>query len=162
MSTRSHLSRFTSPHNQQMKSELYFIAKMAVVLSIVDAFIPRAETYAKHKLSNCNNTEQTTKGTPQISHEQPYQKTEVHMGLFGLKPFHGSGSGGSKAALDEQFEIQRPKPRERQGHLDNAHLKEKYKSPKIEVDMDSAKKVGGKMVVVDELDGHRPKFFWGK
>lgn len=38
------------------------------------------------------------------------------MGLFDLNPFHGGGSGASKAALDEQWEAQQAILRERRGH----------------------------------------------
>lgn len=48
------------------------------------------------------------------------------MGMFDFKPFHGSGSA-SDNELDEQWRVQQEKLAERRGHLDKAHLKEKYK-----------------------------------
>lgn len=52
--------------------------------------------------------------------------TSLDMGLFDFKTFHGSGSA-SNNDLDEQWRIQQEKLAERRGHLDKAHLKEKYK-----------------------------------
>ena len=46
--------------------------------------------------------------------------------MFDFKPFHGSGSA-SNNDLDEQWRIQQQKLAKRRGHLDKAHLKEKYK-----------------------------------
>ena len=52
--------------------------------------------------------------------------TSLGMGLFDFKPFHGSGSA-SNNDLDDQWRIQQEKLAERRGHLDKAHLKQKYK-----------------------------------
>mmetsp|Transcript_25294 Transcript_25294/g.38254 ORF Transcript_25294/g.38254 Transcript_25294/m.38254 type:complete len:160 (-) Transcript_25294:86-565(-) len=49
-----------------MKNEvLYFLAKMAVALAVVDAFIPRAEHYMKEKHSY-----KEEKGTKETQHQQ--------------------------------------------------------------------------------------------
>lgn len=54
----------------------------------------------------------------------------VLYGWFDFKPMHGSGSGGNQDALDEQWEAQQAILANRRGHLDKAHLKEKYKHSK--------------------------------
>jgi hypothetical protein len=52
-----------------MKNEvLYFLAKMAVALAVVDAFIPRAEHYVKSKANQPHNEEGRTEETDQQHH----------------------------------------------------------------------------------------------
>lgn len=77
----------------------------------MDAFIPRAETLAKSKMDrHHNHSTQEQQSTSDPKHQEiryrPTQPpTEMHMGLFDLNIFHGSGSGGSKEALDEQVSL---------------------------------------------------------
>jgi hypothetical protein len=113
-----------------MKSEVYFLAKAALILTVVDAFIPRAETYVKTHAKANHEHEYPRKSDhngasyhsypphyPQPNH-YPYP-TEIKMGLLDLNPFHGGGSGASKQALDEQWEIQQAILRERRGHKED-------------------------------------------
>lgn len=76
----------------------------------MDGLIPRAETLAKSKMNHHHRSEQPTSKLPRHSESPRYhphqQLTELQMGLFDLNPFHGSGSGGTKEALDEQWEVQ--------------------------------------------------------
>ncbi|KAL7507104.1 hypothetical protein ACHAXN_004314 [Cyclotella atomus] len=110
-----------------MKSELYFLAKAALVLTVVDAFIPRAETFVKnhkHKHDQHDSPRKSDHEHPPFHPHPPHYpqpqhypySTEINMGLFDLNPFHGGGSGASKAALDEQWEAQQAILRERRGH----------------------------------------------
>jgi hypothetical protein len=113
-----------------MKSELYFLAKAALILTVVDAFIPRAETFVKnhrdkHDQNHHDSPRKSDDKHPPTFHPHPTHypqsqhfpySTEIHMGLFDLNPFHGGGSGASKAALDEQWEAQQAILRERRGH----------------------------------------------
>lgn len=132
-----------------MKSELYFLAKVALVLSIVDAFVPGAETFAKNKGKGHHHDHEVPhrpenhckqKFYPHTPHPYPHPKDypqpqrypytkEIHLGLFDLNPFHGSGSGGSKEALDEQWEIQQAILRERRGHNDDRTHPKKFNAP---------------------------------
>mmetsp|Transcript_10771 Transcript_10771/g.17529 ORF Transcript_10771/g.17529 Transcript_10771/m.17529 type:complete len:153 (-) Transcript_10771:310-768(-) len=148
-----------------MKNELFFLAKMAVVLTVVDSLIPRAETLAKSKMNHHNRSQQATSKhsdneIPRYHPKQPL--TEMHMGLFDMNPFHGSGSGGTKEALDEQWEAQQEILRARRCE-DSHHVKKrKVESPKIEI---KSVKGGTKVNHVDVDDtahNHKstPKFFW--
>jgi hypothetical protein len=53
------------------------------------------------------------------------RNTALH-GWLDFNPFKGSGSGGNKEFLDEQWEAQQAILRARQGVFDKEHLKEKY------------------------------------
>ena len=77
-------------------------------MTVVDSFIPRAETLAKSKINQHNQhwgqqTEAKHHHEATIHYHRPTQQlTELQMGLFDMNPFHGSGSGGTKESLDEQ------------------------------------------------------------
>ena len=115
-----------------MKSEVYFLAKAALVLTVVDvvdSFLPRAEIFAKnrkakhnHDFSNISENK-TTIHPSQLHYHWPHS-TEINMGLFDRSSFHGGGTGASKQALDEQWKIQQDILRERRGHTNTAHEKE--------------------------------------
>ena len=70
------------------------------------------------------------------SQSKTSSSTSLNMGLFDLKPFHGSGSAKDNE-LDEQWRIQQEILKNRRGHLDKAHLKEKYKSGDVKFDVHS-------------------------
>ncbi|KAL3783333.1 hypothetical protein HJC23_011097 [Cyclotella cryptica] len=131
-----------------MKSEFYFLAKVALVLSVVDAFVPGAETFAKnkgkgyhdHDVPHRPDNDGKQRFYPNKPHHYPQPKDnpqpqrypytkEIHLGLFDLNPFHGSGSGGSKEVLDEQWEIQQAILRERRGHNDDRAHAKKFVAP---------------------------------
>ena len=114
-----------------MKNELFFIAKMAVVFTVVDAFIPRAETYAKNKINHHTHSDQSTAngsdstketrthspdshhGTPAHQCHYPYATTELHASLYDPNATH-SGSCGIKEAHNERWQTQQSFVRERQ------------------------------------------------
>ncbi|KAL7543124.1 hypothetical protein ACHAXR_012431 [Thalassiosira sp. AJA248-18] len=84
--------------------------RIYVVFSVVDGFIPRAETLAKKsKMNHQHRSEQSTSSGPKHNEKKRfyhhYQLTEMQLGQFDL-PFHGSGTSGSKEALDEKPEPQ--------------------------------------------------------
>ncbi|KAL7462457.1 hypothetical protein ACHAXS_002840 [Conticribra weissflogii] len=157
-----------------VKNELIFLAKMAIVFSVVDGFIPQAENLAK-KMSHQHQTDHPKNEGPihrtnvpdsQNNNGQvhyPYA-TEMYMGLFDFNAFHGSGSGGTKEALDEQWEIQQAILRERRGHTDSkGHLKKSVPLSKIgKIDVEHAAKI--KVDDVEHVSAKKssPKFFWMK
>lgn len=142
-----------------MKPEIYFLIKATLVLTVVDAFIPRAETYERihaknkhgHNSPQFNHENQTFHPHPRHftqPHHYPYS-TEINMGLFDLNPFHGGGSGSSKQALDEQWEIQQAILRERRGHTDTTHVK---KTKSIGSDSNSIEIAGAKKIEKLRMD----------
>ncbi|KAL7545868.1 hypothetical protein ACHAWF_009228 [Thalassiosira exigua] len=146
-----------------MKNELFVLAKMAMVFSVVDAFIPRAETLAKSKMNQHDRSKregpEKSESPPRYHFRTPQRPpTEVHMGLFDMNPFHGSGSGGTQEALDEQWE---EILRARRGEKGHYVKKRKVEIPKVEI-----KSKAGTAVKVDADDAHHhkkshaPKFFW--
>lgn len=151
------LIRF-APTPIKMKSELYFLAKAALVLTVVDAFIPRAETFVKNKAktehddtfpqsSDDRHDWTSYPHSPHHPHQQHFPQpqsypyvTEIRMGLFDMNPFHGGGSGASKQALDEQWEVQQAILRERRGHHD-VHFTKKGNVPAEKIEPASKKKI---------------------
>lgn len=70
-----------------MKSELLFLGKMAVALTVVDAFIPRAEMLAKSKMDNNHHSQQSTCFPKSNHYEIPQyrpnqQLASMHTSLF--------------------------------------------------------------------------------
>ena len=86
-----------------MKGEVYFLAKAALVLTVVDvvdSLLPRAQIFVKnrktkHEHDFSNQSENKTKVYPsQLHYTCPYPHwTEINMGLFDMSPFHGGGTG---------------------------------------------------------------------
>ena len=59
-----------------MKNDvLYFLAKMAVALAVVDAFIPRTEHSVKEKAKHPHNEEERTEETQEQQHQYTNQLT---------------------------------------------------------------------------------------
>ncbi|KAL9182208.1 hypothetical protein ACHAXT_012860 [Thalassiosira profunda] len=141
--------------------KLVLVAKMAVVFTVVDAFIPRAEIMAKSNMHQHHRSEQSSSGDeakqyygiPRYNPQNPH--TEMHMGLFDLSSFHGGGSA-NKDALDEQWEVQQEILRARRDG--SAYVPKR--APKVEI----KSKPGGKVeVAADDAAHHQkkaPKFFW--
>jgi hypothetical protein len=100
-----------------------------------------------------------------IPHVARLYFTQLHMGLFDLKPFHGGGSGEDKNALDEQWDTQQAILRERRGHIDKEHLKQKYAAKSKEIDSKPTRKtkvVSKKSANDDAHNQKKPRFFWEK
>jgi len=148
-----------------VKNELFFLAKTAVVLTVVDGLIPRAETLTKSKMNHQHHSQ--TKHDENFRYRPQQPMTEMHMGLFDLNPFHGSGSGGTKEALDEQWEVQQEILRARRGDKGHYVKRRTVESPKIEIKSANKGHHANAKVVshvdVDDAAHHqksKPKFFW--
>lgn len=150
-----------------MKSDLFNLAKLAAVFTVIDGFIPRAETLARSKVNreHQHHSKQATFSryeVPQYHTNLKRSPTEIQMGLLDLNPFHGSGSGGTKGALDEQWEIQQEILRARRGDKSHHAKKRTVQSPNLKIK--SAKKdVKVNRAHVDDTAHHHktaPKFFW--
>lgn len=78
------------------------------------------------------------------------------MGLFDFKPFHGSGSA-SDNDLDEQWRLQQEKLAVRRGHLDKAHLREKYKGGEGKFEVHAKPSLQSHMddIYIDEVSSNK-------
>ena len=122
-----------------MKSELYFLAKTALVLTFVDAFIPRVEIYGKNHAKIKHNHEYEARPKtaynhlhlPHYPHHDYPHTTEINTELFDLNPVHGGDNGVSKHGIDGKL-IQRASLRQHRDSINDKSHTEKLKNKEVE------------------------------